>query len=73
MLRALASGETDTEKMSQMARAQLRNKRAELKQALEGRLTRGQRWVLGQLLNRYEELERGIEMANEEINRKVES
>jgi len=73
MLRALASGETDTEKMSQMARARLRNKRAELKQALEGRLTRAQRWVLGQLLNRYEELERGIEMANEEISREVES
>jgi transposase len=73
MLRALASGETDTEKMSQMARTRLRNKRAELKQALEGRLTRAQRWVLGELLNRYEELERGIEKANEEISREVES
>lgn len=73
MLRALASGETDTEKMSQMARARLRNKRLELKQALEGRLTRAQRWVLGQLLNRYEELERSIEIANEEIGREVES
>ena len=73
MLRALASGETDAEKMSQMARARLRNKRAELKQALEGRLTRAQRWVLGELLNRYEELERGIEKVNEEIGREVES
>lgn len=73
MLRALASGETDTEKMSQMARTRLRNKREELKQALDGRLTRAQRWVLGQLLNRYEELERGIEKVNEEISREVES
>jgi transposase len=73
MLRALAAGETDVEKMSQMARARLRNKRAELKQALEGRLTRAQRWVLGELLNRYEELERGIEKVNEEIGREVES
>jgi transposase len=73
MLRALAAGETDVEKMSQMARTRLRNKRAELKQALEGRLTRAQRWVLGQLLDRYEELERGIEKVNEEISREVES
>jgi len=73
MLRALAEGETDVEKMSQMARTRLRDKRAELKQALEGRLTRAQRWVLGQLLDRYEELERGIEKVNEEISREVES
>jgi transposase len=73
MLRALASGETDVEKMSQMARARLRNKRAELKQALEGRLTRAQRWVLGELLDRYEELERSIEKVNEEISQEVES
>lgn len=73
MLRALASGETDTEKMSQMARTRLRNKRAELKQALEGRLTRAQRWVLGELLDRYEELERCIERVNAEIRREVET
>jgi transposase len=73
MLRALAAGETDVEKMSQMARARLRNKRAELKQALEGRLTRAQRWVLGDLLDRYEELERSIEKVNAEISREVET
>src|SRR5947209_3857496 len=34
MLRALANGETDVEKMSEMAQRRLRNKKAELKQAL---------------------------------------
>ncbi len=73
MLRALANGETDVEKMSQMARTRLRNRLPELKQALEGRLTRAQRWVLGELLDRYEELERGVEKVNQEIAREVES
>jgi transposase len=73
MLRALASGETDVEKMSQMARTRLRRRLPELKQALDGRLTRAQRWVLGQLLDRYDELERSIEKVNAEIAREVES
>jgi transposase len=73
MLRALANGETDVEKMSEMARTRLRKRLPELKQALEGRLTRAQRWVLGQLLDRYGELERGIEKVNEEIGREVET
>jgi transposase len=73
MLRALANGETDVEKMSPMARTRLRRRLPELKQALEGRLTRAQRWVLGQLLDRYDELERGIEKVNAEIAREVES
>jgi transposase len=73
MLRALADGETDVEKMSQMAQRRLRNKKAELKQALAGRLTRAQRWVLGQLLDRYEELERALKQVNEEIAREVEN
>lgn len=73
MLRALANGETDVEKMSQMARSRLRNKKDELKQALQGRLTQSQRWVLGQLLDRYEELERAIKRVNEEIEQEVEN
>jgi transposase len=73
MLRALAKGETDVEKMSEMAQRRLRNKKAELKQALDGRLTRAQRWVLGQLLDRYEELERALAQVNDEIEREVEN
>src|SRR5205085_9157322 len=73
MLRALAKGETDVEKMSEMARRRLRHKKAELKQASEGRLTRAQRWVLGQLLDRYEELQGALAQVNEEIEREVEN
>ena len=72
MLRALAEGETDAEKMSELARARLRNKKGELKRALEGRLTRAQRWVLSELLDRYEELEAAIKKVNEQIRKEVE-
>lgn len=72
MLRALAEGETDAEKMSQLARTRLRNKKGELKRALEGRLTRAQRWVLSELLDRYEELEAAIKKVNEQIRKEVE-
>jgi transposase len=72
MLRALAEGETDAEKMSELARARLRNKKGELKRALEGRLTRVQRWVLAELLDRYEELEAAIKKVNEQIRKEVE-
>ena len=72
MLRALAGGETDVEKMSELARARLRNKKGELKRALEGRLTCAQRWVLAELLDRYEELEAAIKKVNEQIRKEVE-
>ena len=52
MLHALAAGETDGEKLSEFARRRLRSKRPELKRALEGRLTKAQRWVLSELLKR---------------------
>jgi hypothetical protein len=48
MLRALAAGETDAEKVSQLAYTTLRRKQPQLQQALEGRLTQAQRWILGQ-------------------------
>jgi transposase len=72
MLRALAEGETDAEKMSELARTRLRNKKGELKRALEGRLTRAQRWVLAELLDRYEELEAAINKVNEQIRKEAE-
>jgi transposase len=72
ILRALAEGETDAAKMSQMARRRLRNKKADLARSLEGRLTRAQRWVLEQLLNRYEEFEAAIAKANEQIGKEAE-
>ncbi|MCA1617138.1 MAG: IS110 family transposase [Acidobacteria bacterium] len=43
MLRALAEGETDAEKMSEMARRRMKSKKPELQRALTGRLTEAQR------------------------------
>jgi transposase len=71
MLRALAAGETDAEKMSEFARRRMRSKRPELKRALEGRLTKSQRWVLGELLTRYEEVEAAIKRVEQQIDEEV--
>jgi transposase len=71
MLRALSAGETDAEKMSEFAHRRMRNKRTELKRALEGRLTKSQRWVLGELLMRYEEVEAAIKRVEQQIDEEV--
>ena len=71
MLRAVASGETDTEKMAQLAQRRMRSKIPELRRALEGRMTKAQRWVLGELLTRYEEIERAVERVERQIDEEV--
>ena len=67
MLLSLAEGETDSQKLSELARGRLRNKQPQLQEALVGRLTKAQRFVLKELLNRYEELERALLRVSEEI------
>lgn len=57
MLRALAEGEQDAEKLAELAQGKLKSKKAALRRALEGRLTQAQRWVLAEFLARLEELE----------------
>jgi transposase len=71
MLRALAGGETEAAKLAEMARGRLRAKKAELRRALEGRLTAAQRFVLGELLGRYEELEAAVGRASAQIAQEV--
>ncbi len=46
MLRAIADGEQDAEKLAELAQGKLKSKKAELRRALVGRLTQAQRWVL---------------------------
>lgn len=67
MLRALAAGETDVDKMVELARKRMKRKKPELRRALQGRLNNTQRWVLGELLNRYEELESAIARVTAQI------
>jgi len=71
MLKALAAGERDAGKMAELARRRMKRKKPELKRALEGRLTPTQRWVLGELLTRYEEVEAAITRVEQQIEREV--
>jgi len=68
MLRALIRGETDAEKMADLARRQLRSKIPELRPALEGKVTAHHRFMLGELLHHLEYLESRIE----EFSRRIE-
>ena len=71
MLRALCEGETDGAKLAALARGQLKKKEAELRRALTGRLSPAQRFVLRELLDRYEELEAALSRASEQIKQEV--
>lgn len=73
MLRALARGETDAEKMSDLARPSMKKKKPELKRALEGRLTENQKWILSQLLDQYDSIEEAISRAEGKIREEVEN
>ena len=72
MLRALAQGEQDVEKMANMARGSLKAKEAQLRRALSGRLTRSQRFVLNELLNQLDETEAAIARVSLEICQQME-
>jgi len=72
-LRALAAGETDAEKMSHLARRALKRKQPQLQQALEGRVTPAQRWILGQLLDQYDQVEAALQSVAERIRQEVDS
>jgi len=71
MLRSLCEGETDGAKLAALARGQLKKKEAELRRALTGRLSPAQRFVLRELLDRYEELEAALARASEQIKQEV--
>lgn len=71
MLRALAEGETDGERLALLAQGRLKQKQAELARALSGRLSSAQRFVLSELLDRYGELETALAKVNEAIEREV--
>lgn len=59
--------------MSEFARRALLKKKPQLQAALEGRLTRNQRWILGELLDRWEELESSIKRVESKIAEEVKN
>jgi transposase len=73
MLRALAEGETDAEKMSRLAQRSLKRKQPQLQRALDGKLTEAQRWVLRELLDQYEQAEAAIGRVESRIRQEGES
>ena len=73
MLRALAAGETDAEQMSHLAQGILKRKQPQLQQALEGRFTQAQRWILAELLEQYAHVEAALQRVEERIRQEVEN
>ena len=69
ILWALAHGETDSVKLAALAQRQLKKKVPQLRRALQGRLTVNQRFVLRELLRRWEELEAADRRVTQEIDR----
>lgn len=69
ILWALARGETDPVKLADLAQRQLKEKVPQLRRALQGRLTVNQRFVLGELLHRWEELETADRRVTNEIDK----
>jgi transposase len=68
ILWALARGETDPVKLAALAQRQLKEKRVQLERALQGRLTVNQRFVLRELLKRWEELAAAEGRVSKEID-----
>jgi transposase len=73
MLWALARGETDPLKLAALAQRQLKEKEPQLRRALQGRLTVNQRFVLRELLQRWEELEQADRRVTKEIDRYLQA
>lgn len=71
MLRALADGEDDAEKLVELARGSLTNRKPELRRALTSRLTPAQRFALNELLQRLTELESATVRVSEQIIKEV--
>lgn len=71
MLNALAAGETDAAQLAALAKGSLKQKDAELRRALHGRLTAAQRFVLRELLARIDELDAALARVREELKREV--
>ena len=67
MLRALVEGEEDPERLAAMAQGRLRSKKAQLRLALEGRITPHHRFMLETLLSHLQFLESQIARLDQRI------
>jgi transposase len=72
MLRALIAGQTDPEKLAELAHPRLPVKRERLVEALHGRLTGQQRRLLGMHLNLIETIEASIAQLDQDIEKAID-
>src|SRR3954462_1493220 len=72
MLKALIAGSATPEEMADLAKGQLRRKRADLVLALEGRVEEHHRFLLGLQLRRLEAAEEEIDALDARIDEKLE-
>lgn len=71
MIEAMIKGESDAEKLASLAKGSLKSKHAELVEALEGCLSDHHRWMLGELWEQLEQLERDILHYDEQLRLKM--
>ena len=71
MIEAMVAGEEDNEKLAEMSKGLLRNKRELLKQALEGRITEHHRFMLRQRLEDLRHAEGTMAKIEAEIDRRM--
>jgi transposase len=72
MLDAMVEGKTDSNELAEMSRGLLRNKKAELRLALEGRVTEHHRFLLKQLMRHLRFTEARMDDVEQEIQQRME-
>lgn len=72
MLAALAAGEEDPQRLAELAKGRLREKRAQLEQALKGLIGHHQRYLLTRQLSHLEFLSREIDDLDREVAQRVD-
>ncbi len=71
MLQAMLAGQEDAEQLAEMSKGLLRNKRPELRLALEGRVTEHHRFMLKQLMDDLRHTEAKMAAVEAEIERRL--
>jgi transposase len=71
MIQAMIEGESDAEKLAELAKGRLKSKHEQLVESLEGRLNEDDRWVMKELWEQMEYLEEEIARYDDQIKEKM--
>jgi transposase len=71
MIRAMIEGESDPERLAGLAKGRLKSKHEQLVESLEGRLNQDDRWVMKELWEQMEYLEKEIVRYDDQIKEKM--